>query len=53
MTVIHIEDFEEMGVKEVVRKVREVVGDSPTYISFDVDGLNPVYASGTHRKSVD
>jgi guanidinopropionase len=24
-----------------------VVGDGPTYISFDVDGLDPVYAPGT------
>jgi len=47
MTVIHIEDFVEMGVKEVIRKAREVLGDGPTYISFDVDGLDPVYAPGT------
>jgi agmatinase len=52
MTVIHIEDFEEMGVKEVVRKAREVVGDGPTYISFDVDGLDPVYAPGTGTPEV-
>jgi hypothetical protein len=25
------------------------VGDGPTYISFDVDGLDPVYAPGTGR----
>jgi guanidinopropionase len=24
-----------------------VVGDGPTYISFDVDGLDPVYTPGT------
>ena len=47
MTVIHIEDFVELGVKEVIRKAREVVGDGPTYISFDVDGLDPAYAPGT------
>jgi agmatinase len=47
MTVIHIEDFVELGVKEVIRKAREVVGDGSTYISFDVDGLDPAYAPGT------
>lgn len=47
MTVIHIEDFVEMGIKEVIQKARAVVGDGPTYISFDVDGLDPVYAPGT------
>jgi len=52
MTVIHIEDFVEMGVKEVIRKAREVVGDGPSYISFDVDGLDPVYAPGTGTPEV-
>ena len=47
MTVIHIEDFVEMGVKEVIHKASEVVGDGPTYISFDVDGLDPTFAPGT------
>ena len=52
MTVIHIEDFVEMGVKEVIQKAREVVGEGPTYISFDVDGLDPVYAPGTGTPEV-
>ena len=28
-------------------RIRRVVGSGPTYISFDVDGLDPVYAPGT------
>ena len=52
MTVIHIEDFVELGLKEVIRKAREVVGDGPTYISFDVDGLDPTYAPGTGTPEV-
>ena len=52
MTVIHIEDFVEMGVKAVIRKTREVVGDGPIYISFDVDGLDPTYAPGTGTPEV-
>jgi agmatinase len=47
MTVIHIEDFVEMGVDKVIQKAHEVVGDGPTYMSFDVDGLDPAYAPGT------
>lgn len=47
MTVIHIEDFMKMGVDGVIRKALEVVGDGPTYISFDVDGLDPAFAPGT------
>ena len=52
MTVIHVEEFVEMGVKTVIRKAREVVGDGPTYISFDVDGLDPAYAPGTGTPEV-
>jgi len=47
MTVIHIEDFVEMGVEGVIHKAREVVGDGPTYVSFDVDALDPTFAPGT------
>ncbi len=45
--VIHIEEFYEMGVEAVIAEARRVVGDGPTYVSFDVDGLDPVYAPGT------
>ena len=29
-----------------------MVGDSPTYVTFDVDGLDPVYAPGTGTPEV-
>jgi agmatinase len=47
MTVIHAEEVSAMGVADIVRLAREVVGDGPTYLSFDVDGLDPVFAPGT------
>lgn len=47
MTVIHIEDVERMGIQAVIDKTREVVGDGPTYVSFDIDGLDPSFAPGT------
>jgi guanidinopropionase len=47
MTVLHIEDVDQMGVEGVVAKAREIVGDGPTYVSFDVDGLDPAFAPGT------
>jgi agmatinase len=47
MTVLHIEDVDRLGIDRVVEKARAVVGDGPTYISFDVDGLDPTYAPGT------
>jgi guanidinopropionase len=47
MRVIFMEEFTKMGVDAVIEEARRVVGDGPTYISFDVDGLDPVYAPGT------
>jgi guanidinopropionase len=47
MTVVHIEDVDRLGITAVVETARAVVGDGPTYISFDVDGLDPAYAPGT------
>jgi arginase family enzyme len=47
MTVIHIEELRDKGVGFVIDKIHEVVGDGPTYVSFDVDGLDPIYAPGT------
>ncbi len=47
MTVVHAEEIPALGIPAVIAKAREVVGDGPVYISFDVDGLDPVYAPGT------
>ena len=47
MTVVHIEEVAERGTEWVVTKAREVVGDGPVYVSFDVDGLDPAFAPGT------
>jgi len=47
MTVLHIEDVDRLGIEGVVERARAVVGDGPTYISFDVDGLDPTFAPGT------
>ena len=52
MRVIFMEDFAAMGVEQVIAEARRVVGDGPTYISFDVDGLDPVYAPGTGTPEV-
>ncbi len=45
--VIDIDEFHRMGVDAVMAEARRVVGDGATYISFDVDALDPVYAPGT------
>jgi guanidinopropionase len=45
--VIEIEEYTDMGIEAVIAEARRVVGDGKTYISFDVDALDPVYAPGT------
>jgi agmatinase len=47
MTVLHVEEVAELGIPAVIAKARQIVGDGPTYISFDVDSLDPCYAPGT------
>lgn len=47
MTVIHIEEFMAMGLDRTIAKIRDVVGSGPTYLSFDIDSLDPAYAPGT------
>ena len=52
MRVVFIEEFATLGVERVIEEARRVVGEGPTYISFDVDGLDPVYAPGTGTPEV-
>jgi agmatinase len=47
MTVIHAEEFARLGIAATVEKIRHIIGDGPTYISFDVDSLDPAFAPGT------
>jgi guanidinopropionase len=47
MRVVFMEEFTELGVPAVIEEARRVVGDGPVYLSFDVDGLDPIYTPGT------
>lgn len=52
MRVVFMEEFARRGVDYVIEEARRVAGDGPTYISFDVDGLDPVYTPGTGTPEV-
>ena len=45
--IIDMEEAIERGLPSVIAEARGVVGDGPTYVSFDVDALDPAYAPGT------
>ena len=47
MTVIHAEEISGMGIPAIIEKARRIVGDGPTYLSFDIDSLDPAFAPGT------
>ena len=47
MTVIHAEEIERIGLAALVETTRRVVGNGATYLSFDIDSLDPAYAPGT------
>jgi len=39
--------LEDLGVREVARTIRDAIGDRPTYVTLDVDGIDPAFAPGT------
>lgn len=47
MTVIHAEEFATLGIDATIARMRAVAGGGPTYISFDIDSLDPAFAPGT------
>jgi len=47
MTVIHAEEVDGLGIEAVIARAKAVVGDGPTYLSFDIDSLDPAFAPGT------
>ena len=45
--MIPMDEYEEMGRAAVIAEIKRVVGDGPTYITIDIDGLDPKDAPGT------
>jgi agmatinase len=47
VTIITAQEAHEIGPAAVAARIRETVGDVPTYLSFDIDVLDPAFAPGT------
>jgi agmatinase len=47
MTIFTAEDVHVMGPGAVAEAILRVIGDAPTYLTFDVDALDPAFAPGT------
>lgn len=50
--IVPIEEFFARGVEDVMREAREIVGSSPTYVSYDIDFVDPAFAPGTGTPEV-
>ncbi|MGI9415642.1 MAG: agmatinase [Hyphomicrobiales bacterium] len=47
ITVVDANAVHENGPKAAAARIREVVGDRPVYLTFDIDCLDPAFAPGT------
>ena len=50
--LILIEEFHARGVEDVMAEAREIVGAGPTYVSYDIDFVDPTFAPGTGTPEV-
>src|SRR5829696_2712099 len=47
ITSLFMHDVRDLGIREVVRRTIEAVGPGPTYLTVDVDVLDPAFIPGT------
>jgi len=47
VTIVSSEEVHERGPKAVAEQIRSIVGEVPSYLSFDIDALDPAFAPGT------
>lgn len=45
--IFEIEDCFERGLSLIMEEARQIVGQHPTYVSFDIDSIDPAFAPGT------
>jgi agmatinase len=47
ITWIDAREVHEKGVAHTVARAKDIVGQGPTYVTFDIDALDPAFAPGT------
>ena len=50
--VVKIEEFFDRGIEDVMTEARAIVGEKETYISYDIDFIDPAFAPGTGTPEV-
>jgi len=46
-TVVQAEECWGRSLKPLIDRIRDEIGDTPTYITYDIDSLDPAFAPGT------
>ena len=52
ITIITTDEYYKMGFEESMNIVKEIIGDTPSYFTFDIDGIDPTFAPGTGTPEV-
>jgi agmatinase len=52
VTIVQAEEAHEAGAQAVADRIASVVGSAKTYLSFDIDALDPAFAPGTGTPEV-
>ncbi|WP_102223775.1 agmatinase [Acidimangrovimonas sediminis] len=50
--IIPIEEFHARTMEDVMEEARAIAGSGPTYVSYDIDFVDPAYAPGTGTPEV-
>ncbi len=46
-TILDAPEVHRQGPEAIAKRIREIVGDTPAYLTFDIDALDPAFAPGT------
>ena len=52
ITIISTDRFYEIGIEKTIKIIKNILGDTPTYFTFDIDGIDPTFAPGTGTPEV-
>ena len=52
ITIISTDRFYEIGIEETIKIIKDVLEDTPSYFTFDIDGIDPTFAPGTGTPEV-
>jgi len=45
--LITTDDIDDLGIPEIIKRIRQRVGENPVYLSFDIDVIDPALAPAT------